>query len=359
MDDVVDIPLSVKILATDDELRCSPPSPHFLAGPENRLVKVAVDSLMNDSADGYNPLVLYGQSGVGKSHVACGLAAAWKAGNRRHRVVLTTAVDFARELTDAIESQSVEEFRVKYRTADLLVFEDLGQLVVKKSGKLSVQEEFIHTLDALLAEDRLVVVTASAAPVELPGLLPALQSRLTAGLAIELVPPGAEARLAVLRQLAKIHEVEMPERVARMLADSLSGTVPELAGALIQLTASDGFETVKTLELDSVKKYLRLRNKKDRPSIHEIALATAKHFSIRLTDLRSPVRRRALVTARGVAVYIARYFGGESLQDIGRYFGGRDHTTVMHSYQKTEELLEHDPTVHEAVELLRKQLWKK
>ena len=219
VDGVVDIPLPGRPLESDGEDGRRVASCHFLAGPENRLVEVAVRSVIDETpqrqpdcpdsppaASCYNPLVLHGPSGTGKSHIARGLAAAWKARDRRQRVVLTTAVDFARELADAIESQAVEEFRTKYRTADLLVFEDLGQLATRKSGKLSAQEELVHTLDALLADGRWVVVTASAAPAELPGLLPALQSRLAAGLTIPLAPPGPAARLAVLRQLADLRE---------------------------------------------------------------------------------------------------------------------------------------------------------
>lgn len=335
---------------------------HFIVGPENQLVEVAIRSVLANPSDPfatrhYNPLVFHGPSGTGKSHVAQGIAALWKKNNRRQRVVVTTAVDFAHELNDAIESQAVDEFRKKYRTAGLLVLEDLGQLATRKSGKLNAQEEFIHTLDALVAEERWVVITASAAPIDLPGLLPALHSRLAAGLTVPLAPPGLEVRLAVLKQLAAMREIELPEPVAQVLAEGISGTVPELAGALMQLAMPNGFGAAP-IDLRAARKFLAQRNNKQQPSMHEIAVATAKHFSIRLNDLKSPVRRRALVTARGVAVYLARHCGGESLEEIGRYFGGRDHTTVMHSCRRTEEMLNSDPTIHEAVERLRKELWK-
>ncbi len=358
VDGIVDIPLPGRPLGSGGEDGDPAAACHFLAGPENRLIEVAVRSVIDQPDTSYNPLVLYGPSGSGKSHVAQGLATVWKARSRRDRVVSTTAVDFARELAEAIESQAVEEFRVKYRTANLLVFEDLGMLATGKSGKLSAQEEFIHTLDAMLAADGWVVVTASAAPAELPGLLPALQSRLAAGLTIPLAPPGPAARLAVLQQLAALRKVQLPEPVAQVLADGLTGTVPELAGALIHLAMGDPLGDAKPIDLPSVRRYLAQRNRQQQPSLHEIALATARHFSLRLADLRSPVRRRALVTARGVAVYLARHFAGESLQEIGRYFGGRDHTTIMHSCRKIEEILKSDPTIHAAIEQLRKELWK-
>jgi chromosomal replication initiator protein len=357
VDGVVDIPLPGRSFEPEGEDGSAAAACHFLAGPENRLIEVAVRSIIDQPDTGYNPLVLCGPSGSGKSHIAQGLATVWRTRNRRDRVVLTTAVDFARELADAIESQAVEEFRVKHRTANLLVVEDLGQLTSGKSGKLSAQEEFIHTLDAMLVADGWVVVTASAAPAELPGLLPALQSRLAVGLTIPLAPPGPAARLAVLQQLAALRKVQLPESVAQVLADGLAGTVPDLAGALLHL-AMGGPVGDGPIDLPSVRRYLTQRNRQQQPSLHEIALATARHFSLRLADLRSPVRRRALVTARGVAIYLARHFAGASLQEIGRYFGGRDHTTIMHSCRKMEEIAEGDPTLHTAIEKLRKELWK-
>jgi chromosomal replication initiator protein len=180
---------------------------------------------------------------------------------------------------------------------------------------------------------------------------------LAAGLTIPLVPPGPAARLAVLQQLAVLRNVQLPEPVAQVLADGLTGTVPELGGALVHLAMGNSFDG-QPIDLPSVRRYLARRNRQQQPSLHEIALATARHFSLRLTDLRSPVRRRALVTARGVAVYLARHFAGASLQEIGRYFGGRDHTTIMHNCRKIEEISESDPTIHAAIENLRKQLWK-
>ncbi len=394
---------------TLDATRQDAASTNFLAGPENRLVEVAVRAVVGGQADGYNPLVLYGPSGTGKSHLALGLAAAWKdrdvAGTRRvpdhrphtacadyikrRRVVCTTAVDFARELADAIETQSVEEFRAKHRGAAMLVVEDLGQLATRKSGKLCAEEELVHTLDALAGEGRWVVVTAVAPPWELPGIVPMLQSRLTAGLVVRLAPPEREARLALLEQLAAILEIELPEPVACVLADGLSGTARDLAGALLELRrmaeADDGPEetgdvcspafrrhpaakppkggttnvgTAGTLDLAAARQYVAGRNRGRQTSVHEIALATARHFSLRLSDLRSPSRRRVLVAARGVAVYLARHAAGHRLEEIGRYFGGRDHTTVMHSYRTTKELIAADPATRAAIDQLRAALRK-
>jgi chromosomal replication initiator protein len=421
VDGVVDIPLEGRSVGFAAEEDGAIPACHFLAGPENRLVEVAVRALVEQRPNDYNPLVFCGPSGTGKSHLVHGLAAAWKARgfkgdspifvdakigtvprDRRQRVVCTTAVDFARELAEAIESQGVDEFREKYRGAHLLIVEDLGMLPTRKSGKLSAQEELLHTLDALIAENCWVVVTASAPPAALPGILPALQSRLTAGLVIPLAPPGVEARLAILQQLACSRGFPLSEPVARVLAEGIVGTAPELAGSLVELamlaidSEREADETgdlpgcgkgdrhllperpfgcfaqkvpvtfsaprdLRTVQLDveAARDFIAQRSRTPQPTLHDIALATARHFSLRLSDLRSPVRRRVLVVARGVAIYLARRLTQESLQEIGRYFGGRDHTTVLHSCHKTTELLTTDRAVREAIEQLQEDLGKK
>jgi chromosomal replication initiator protein len=333
------------------------PPRHFFAGPENRLAEVAVRCAIDEHFAGCNPLVLYGPSGTGKSHLAQGLAAAWQARDRRRRVVCTTAVDFARELADAIEAQGDEEFRTKHRGAALLVVEDIGMLTSGKSCKLNAQEELIHTLDARVAEGRWTVATASGPPAALPGILPALQSRLAAGLAVPLAPPGPAARLAILRQLAALRHIPLPESVAHVLAEGLRGTAPELAGSLTQLAVPAALEQGR-LDVETAHRYVAQSGGVRQPRLHEVALATARHFSLRLSDLRSPARRRALVVARGVAVYLARQLTQESLERIGHYFGNRDHTTILHSYRTTEELLETDPAVRDAVEQLKNTLWK-
>ena len=358
VDGIVDIPLSGKAIEVAVG-QAQPVAPcHFFVGPENRLIEVAVNAVLNGPPNGFSPLVLFGPSGTGKSHIAQGLASEWKSRKRRDRVICTTAVDFARELADAIETQAVDEFRATYREAALLVFEDLGMLATRKSEKLSAQEELVHTLDAMAAGNGWVVVTASAAPYELPAIVPALQSRLAAGLTIPIALPGPETRMAIVQQLAERRELDLPESAARVLAEGIVGGAAELAGALMQLEMPVRLDG-GTINAQTVQAHLYGRNGMKRPTLHDIAAAAASHFSLKLSDLRSPVRQRALVTARGVAVYLARHLTEESLKCIGRYFGGRDHTTVLHSCRRTEGLLESDPAVREAVEHLREMLWKK
>ncbi len=355
---VVDIPLEGSVVAVlSGQQRAVAPC-HFVVGPENHLVEIAVHAVLSEASDGYSPLVLYGPSGTGKSHLARGLASRWKSQHHRDRVVSTTAVDFARELADAIETQAVEEFRAKYRQASLLVLEDLGMLAARKAGKLSAQEELVHTLDAAVARGGWVVVTASAAPSQLPGIMPSLQSRLTAGLLVPLACPGPDARTAILQVLAAQRKVELPASLARQLAEGLVGTVPQLSGALMLLAARQQLQG-KKIDERAIRRYLAHREGPREPSLHDIALATARYFTLKLADVRSAGRGRALVTARGVAVYLARRYGQASLGELGSYFGGRDHATVLHSCRQTEALLERDAAIREAVYDLREELWKR
>jgi len=352
MDGVVEIPLPGQPMAglpgSNGERNPSAALRQFFAGPENRLAKAAVEAVLSDRPASYCPVVFYGQSGTGKSHLARGLATQWKVEHRRSKVVYTTSDDFAREMLDAIETHAMDDLRARHRKAALLVFEDIQRL----GGKPAVQEEFIHTLDALISRERGVVVTAAAPPARLTELTPALRSRLGSGLMVPLVPPAAATRLAILRRLAAQRNIALPEAGVEMLAEGFRGTVPELAGALIRLAMPARMDG-HGISLDEVRSCLAERDSARRPRLPQIAAATARFFSLKVSDLRSRSRRRAVVIARDVAMYVSRRRTRMSLERIGDYFGGRDHSTVMHGCRKTEGLLESDPAIREAVEQLQ------
>ncbi len=200
-----------------------------------------------------------------------------------------------------------------------------------------------------------MVVTALAAPAELRGLMPGLQGRLLAGLSVPLSAPGATARLAILRGLAGLREIDLVEPVAQALAEGLNGTVPELLSALIQLEVPARMDG-KPIDSGAVRDYLASRNGAKQPRIHDIAILTARYFSLKLADLRGSSRRRPVLTARDVAMYLARSVCRTGLQQIGLYFGGRDHTTVMHACRKIEALVKTDSAIRQAVDQLRQKL---
>jgi chromosomal replication initiator protein len=321
----------------------------FILGPENQLAEAAIRSLLCDSADPYNPLVFYGPPGTGKSHLARGLADAWKVDLRRG-VLYVLASDFARDLTDALETNALQEFRARFRSPALLVVEDIDLL----SERPGAQQELLNTLDAQAEAGNRVIVTANCAPSLLPGFLPGLRSRLTAGLTVPLAPPQYATRAKVLRELAALRGIPLSEAVVDILAQNMRATVPELFGALVQLEMAAQAEG-SPIGVPLARQYVKARQKAQSPQLREIARLTARHFSLKLRDLKSTSRRQAVVRARGVAMYLARLLTQNSLEDIGRYFGGRDHTTVLYGCRKTEELLPHEPSIHEAVVQLQQQ----
>lgn len=351
IDGVVDIPIMGSPPsapagdAATDSLR------GFVVGPENRLVEVAVGSVLDGGAARYSPIVFCGPSGVGKSHLALGLATAWKNSFPRRPVVFTAAIDFARQLADAVETKTVDDFVVRYRQASLLVMEDVHHL----QDKPAAQEELIHTLDALSDTGAQVVLTSRTAAHQLADFMPRLRSRLTAGLTVPLVPPGPAARRTVLDRLARAQGMNLPESVVGVLAERMVATVPELRGILSRLQMSAELEH-RPVDLALVDEQLAEQARRNAPSIDQIAKATARHFSLKLSDLRSSSRTRAVVSARGVAMYLARTLTPLSLEQIGRYFGGRDHTTVSHGCRRTEESMRSEPGVHRAVTELREKL---
>lgn len=324
---------------------------HFVVGPENYLVETAVHSVLADARASYNPVVFHGPTGTGKSHLAHGLAGAWKAQHRRQPVVVKAAIDFVRELNDAVEAQGVPEFREVFRRAAIWIIEDVERL----ANRPTAQGEFIVLLDEALAAGTRVVVTAATPPAAMTEIAPRLQGRLLDGLTVPLVPPELDARRAILADAAKLRGVPFSEEAIEALARGLRVTAPRLFGAVIQLeTAATVRGTAVDLEL--ARKHLARQRGSRRVELRAIAAATARHFALRMSELKSPSRRKVVVYARGVAMFLARELTGGSLNRIGEFFGGRDHATVLHGCRKTEELVKTEPTIRQAVQTVRDRL---
>jgi chromosomal replication initiator protein len=350
---VVTIPLPGLPLSDDPSGRDGQREPttlEFFAGPENCLIEPALSGVLCRQPTHYNPLVLYGPSGTGKSHLARGLAATWKSNFPQSRVAFATAIDFAREMGEAFLTQSVEDFRARYRGANLSVFEDVGELATKPEA----QEELAFTMDEIIGRGGQVVVTAAVSPREITGFSPALQSRLTAGLCVPLALPGPDTRLAILERWSNLRDVEMADSILKLLAEGLAGSVPELLGAMLQLEVP-AREGEFPIDAQQVRGFLSQRDSALRPKLRDIARLTARHFALRLADLRGPSRRRPVVAARDVAIYLCRQLTRETLSQIGDYFGGRDHTTILHACRKAEEMIQTDPAVGQAVDQLQRK----
>lgn len=344
----------------------------FVVGPENRLAAAAIAQLLSLGGDGSagnategaaysngfatarphpSPIVFYGPPGTGKSLLVRGLFESWKGNRVGENLVLLSAAEFAQQYAEAVEKRSVTSWRRQLRAADLLVLEDLLYLTTKTAA----QAELLHTLDELADREALVVVTCRVSPAELTNFLPGLRSRLQAGLCVPVSVPQVEARRAIWSAWFAARQLSLGDGSLRLLARSLALPVPELSGVLnnMQLAARSAG---RALDDKFVQTYLTQYCAGRQPPLKTIATHTARHFALRVAELRSASRRRGVVLARDVAMYLSRQLTRKSLKQIGEYFGGRDHTTVLHGCRKTESLMRSDPATVEAVAALRQAL---
>ena len=306
------------------------------------------------SSQGFNPLFLYGGVGLGKTHLMHAIA--WELTNRTSNpvsVAYMSAEKFMYRFIAAIRSQSTMEFKENLRSVDVLMIDDLQFLI----GKDNTQEEFFHTFNYLVEQGKQIVVSADKSPSDLNGLEHRLRTRLGCGMVADLHSTTYELRISILEAKAVRSGVAVPAKVLEFLAHKITSNVRELEGALNRLVAhANLFGRPVTLEATHEVLHDILKSHDRRVTIEEIQKKVAEHFSIRLTDMSSARRARAVARPRQVAMYLAKQLTSRSLPEIGRKFGNRDHTTVMHAVSRVTELMERDGTFAEDVELLRRLL---
>ena len=306
------------------------------------------------SSPGFNPLFLYGGVGLGKTHLmhAIGIEL-----SRRDaapiQVAYMSAEKFMYRFIAAIRAQSTMEFKEQLRSVDVLMIDDLQFLI----GKDNTQEEFFHTFNALVDAGKQIVVSADKSPSDLSGLEDRLRTRLGCGMVADLHATTFELRISILEAKALRAGVEVPPKVLEFLAHKITSNVRELEGSLNRLLAhANLFDRPITLESTQEVLHDILKAHDRRVTIEEIQKRVAEHWNIRLTDMSSARRARAVARPRQVAMYLAKQLTSRSLPEIGRKFGNRDHTTVMHAVSRVAELMEQDGDFAERVELLRRML---
>lgn len=309
----------------------------FVVGPSNRLAHAASLAVADNPGAVYNPLFIYGGVGLGKTHL---MHATGHHARARHggdmRVLYLTSERFTNELIASIRSGKMEEFRDRYRTVDILMIDDIQFI----AGKESTQEEFFHTLNELISSGRKVVISADRGPQDLAGLQDRILSRLAGGMVADVDQADYELRLNVLHaKLGQLHDVACPNDVLEFLARKITSNVRELEGALTRVAAYATL-TARAITIETTRQVLadQLRAHDRRITIDEIQRKTADYYGLKLADLLSPRRAREVARPRQVAMYLAKKLTPRSLPEIGRRFGGRDHTTVMHGVKRIEEL---------------------
>ncbi len=326
---------------------------NFVVGKPNELAFAAARRVADSTSVPFNPLFLYGGVGLGKTHLMHAIAWEIRTRDPSRRVIYLSAEKFMYQFIRALRFRDTVAFKEQFRSVDVLMIDDVQFI----SGKDSTQEEFFHTFNALVDQNRQVVISADKSPSDLEGLEERLRSRLGWGLVADIHPTTYELRLGILQSKAEQLQAQIPQKVTEFLAHKIQSNVRELEGALNRIVAHSTL-VGRDITLETTQEVLHdlLRANDRRVTIEEIQKRVAEHYTIRIADMSSARRARAVARPRQVAMYLAKVLTSRSLPEIGRKFGGRDHTTVMHAVRKIEELKAADPALAEDVELLRRML---
>ncbi|MBB5688020.1 chromosomal replication initiator protein DnaA [Roseomonas alkaliterrae] len=326
----------------------------FVVGKPNEFAHACARRVAEKPAlPGFNPLFLYGGVGLGKTHLMHAVAWAIRDGEGGRNVAYMSAEKFMYRFIAALRTQSTMEFKESLRSVDVLMVDDLQFLI----GKDNTQEEFFHTFNALIDAGKQIVISADKSPSDLNGLEDRLRTRLGCGMVADIHATTYELRLSILQAKATAAGVAVPKNVVEFLAHKITSNVRELEGALNRLIAhANLFGRAVTLESAQEVLHDLLRAHDRRVTIEEIQRKVAEHYNIRLTDMSSARRARNVARPRQVAMYLAKQLTSRSLPEIGRRFGNRDHTTVMHAVSRISELMQADAAFAEDVELLRRML---
>jgi chromosomal replication initiator protein len=326
---------------------------NFIVGKPNEFAHAAARRVAEADKVPFNPLYLYGGVGLGKTHLMHAIAWAIKQRDPKRRVIYVSAEKFMYQFIRAVRFRDTMAFKEQFRNVDVLMIDDVQFI----SGKDSTQEEFFHTFNALVDQNRQVVISADKSPSDLEGLEERLRSRLGWGLVADIHPTTYELRVGILDSKADHLGVAVPRKVIEFLAHRISSNVRELEGALNRIVAHSTL-VGRDISIELAQEVLHdlLRASDRRVTIEDIQKRVAEHYNIRLSDMHSARRSRAVARPRQVAMYLSKQLTTRSLPEIGRKFGGRDHTTVMHAVRKVEELRSLDAGFGEDVELLRRML---
>ncbi|OJW49072.1 MAG: chromosomal replication initiation protein DnaA [Alphaproteobacteria bacterium 41-28] len=326
---------------------------NFIVGKPNELAHAAARKVAESETVTFNPLFLYGGVGLGKTHLMHAIAWQIKKCHPKRKVIYLSAEKFMYQFVRALRFKDTVAFKDQFRSVDVLMIDDVQFI----SGKDSTQEEFFHTFNALVDQNRQIIISADKSPSDMEGMEERLKSRLGGGLVADIHPTTYELRLGILQAKAEQMEASVPQKVLEFLAYKISSNVRELEGALTRVVAHSTL-VGRDITLDSTQEVLRdlLRANDRRVTIDEIQKKVAEYYSVRVSDMHSPRRARTVARPRQVAMYLAKQLTPRSLPEIGRKFGGRDHTTVIHAVRKIEELMGEEKNMCEDIELLRQML---
>ena len=329
---------------TQSNIRANYQFENFVEGKSNQLARAAATQVSDNPGGAYNPLFLYGGTGLGKTHLLHAVGNGILMKKKDAKVIYMHSERFVQDMVKALQNNAIEEFKRYYRSVDALLIDDIQFFANKERS----QEEFFHTFNALLEGNQQIILTSDRYPKEIDGVEDRLKSRFGWGLTIAIEPPELETRVAILMRKAEESNIRLPEEVAFFIAKRLRSNVRELEGALNRVIANANF-TGRPITIDFVKEALRdlLALQEKLVTIENIQKTVAEYFKIRVADLLSKRRSRSVARPRQIAMALAKELTNHSLPEIGDAFGGRDHTTVLHACRKVDALKEESHEIKE------------
>ncbi|ADL49792.1 chromosomal replication initiator protein DnaA [Clostridium cellulovorans] len=326
----------------------------FVIGNSNRFAHAACLAVAESPAKAYNPLFIYGGVGLGKTHLMHAIGHYILKNNSKAKVAYVSSEKFTNELINSIKDDKNEEFRNKYRNVDLLLIDDIQFI----AGKERTQEEFFHTFNALYDANKQIILSSDRPPKEIPTLEDRLRSRFEWGLIADIQPPDFETRIAILKKKADVEKLNVPNEVLTYIATTIKSNIRELEGALIRIVAFSSL-TNKEISVDLAQEALKdiISNRATKQiTIELIQEIVASYYNLKIEDFKSARRTKNIAYPRQIAMFLCRKLTDNSLPKIGEEFGGRDHTTVIHAYEKINEAYKSDESLKNIIEILTKRI---
>lgn len=322
---------------------------NFVVGPNNQFAQAAAQAVAQNPAQNYNPLFLYGAVGLGKTHLLHAIGNLIIRQNPQLRVRYISAESFTVDLIESIRKDRMTAFREKYRPLDVLLIDDIQFI----AGKERTQEEFFYTFNSLYESHKQIVISSDQYPKDMAKIEARLRSRFESGLIADILPPDLETKMAILYKKAEIHQKEIPQDAALFLARNIKSNIRELEGLLLRVIAFASFSR-RPIDLDLVQDVLKdfTVDKNKHFTIPNIQRTAADFFNIKVSDLKSKRRTRDISIPRQIAMYICREYTQASLPEIGKQFGGKDHTTVIFSHKKITRIMQENGNMAKDVQQL-------
>ena len=328
---------------------------NFIRGPSNQFAFAAAQAVAANPSGAYNPLFIYGPSGLGKTHLLNAIQIEIHKNHPDYNIVYVDCEKFTNEIITAVKMATTEQFRQKYREADVLLIDDIQFII----GKESTQEEFFHTFNDLHGAKKQIIISSDKPPKEIETLEERLRSRFEWGLTVDIQSPDYETRMAILRKKEEMEGYNIDNEVIKYIATNIKSNIRELEGALTKIVALSKLEKNREIDIELAEKALKdiiAPGDKQEVTPEFIIQIVADHFNLTPLDIMSAKRSKEIVYPRQIVMYICRSMLGTSLQNIGKYLGGRDHTTIIHGHDKIAADMEKNESLRNTVEILMKKI---